>query len=49
MGEVETYFYLRQLHSGEVWFKDSIQPKKAVEYLTESFEAGNFSGRERVS
>ncbi len=42
MGEVDGYFYLGQLHSGEVGFEDRIQPKKAVEYLTKSFEAGNF-------
>lgn len=42
MGEGDGDFYLGQMHSGEVGFEDRIQPEKAIEYLTKSFQDGNF-------
>ena len=42
MGEADGDFYLGQIHSGEVGFEDRIQPEKAIEYLTRSFEGGDF-------
>ena len=42
MGDMNGWFYLGQMHSGDLGFEDRIEPKKALEYLNTSFEAGNF-------